>query len=172
MWSFLNSFLNRFLDRPRLTVDANITGQSDRPPYRFDGRVLLINIVNPTGVDIPIDKITISVDGIPWLLNPQLDSEECEQPPTTIPARSRCQFWIDAIDVAETFIQEEWSGQSYFDVVVHLSTGKSNRSKPVSIDLDLFGKYLAHRQRRKDKEIRDTFRRALENQDDNDEDST
>lgn len=171
MWSLLNNLANRFIDRPRLEISAQITSQTDRPPYRFEGqRVLLVNIVNPTKDDIPVDKLTISVGGIPWILNPQLESD-CKPPPCAIPAQGRCQFWMDALDLAETLIEEGWEGKSNFDVTVHLSTGKANRSAPVSIDLELFGGYISHRKERESRERINQFRRALKNREGTENDS-
>ena len=165
MWSLINNIVNRLLDRPRIKLNAVITSSSDRPPYSFKKKVLLITLQNPSPHDINIEKIVIEIRGIPWILNPQLEGIEIP-PPFVIKARDKSQYWLDAIEVAKMLIEYgEKEGVVAFDVEVTTTQEKQFRTKPIELDLDWYADQIEYLEQRENARILSTIRSHFEEDD-------
>ena len=135
MWSLLAKVLELLIRRSRLRVDARWDRTSGAEPYDLGKTALVLDLINPTGHDIPVDRVAIRTD-----TSTEHVTELLEGPggalPTTVPARGRVRYALSLVDLVDLFLENGCRGNVSFRVVARHSTGRTNRSPEKAIDLE------------------------------------
>lgn len=141
MWSALAKLFELFLERSRLWVHARWTAASGEHAYAPAGRALEVTVINPAGHDIPIDAITVCTGTLQLDVQHTLCSS-CPEPPTVVPARDRCRYWLGQDGLGRLLLQQGLSGSCEVRIEVRHATGRISRSDRLRVDLEILRLWL------------------------------
>ena len=141
MWSALAKLLELFLQRSRLRVKARWTAATGPTAYTPAGRALEVDVINRGGHDIPIDAIFICTGSHQLDVQHTLCSS-CPEPPTVVPARDRCRYWLGQDGLGRLLLQQGLNGTCETQVEVRHATGRISRSDRLRVDLEILRLWL------------------------------